>query len=375
MSRGLGDVYKRQAYRGLKNITLQNLSRVNILVGENNTGKTSILEAIQILRDPEVVDNVLSIAKKRQPRNIMVQSANLIPFDEFLYSFPVQGEQKDIVIYATDYKLKKWHIELCGTIKKEIYDKEDLSESEQRRYDLYCGEDGEISVISGNFLYISENLTSENNYSFRETQLRPDVSMKETLDIKKENMSRVSIVYISPMDVYTNRVLNANFYKGMRVSEKETLIQLLRLFDERIIGIEIGMLNAKPTILIELENIGLMPVSLFGDGLKKILTLASAIVKTKQGIILIDEFETGIHQRALVQVADWIASAAEERDIQIFLTTHSSEAVNALVQAQKKQQIDMSAYRLEHYMGDTFVKQFRSDELLELVNKQGMDIL
>lgn len=364
-----------KAYRGLKNITLQNLSRVNILVGENNTGKTSILEAIQLLRDPEVVDNVLSIAKKRQPRNIMVQSANLIPFDEFLYSFPVQGEQKDIVIYATDYKLKKWHIELCGTIKKEIYDKEDLSESEQRRYDLYCGEDGEISVISGNFLYISENLTSENSYSFRETQLRPDVSMKETLDIKKENMSRVSIVYISPMDVYTNRVLNANFYKGIRVSEKETLIQLLRLFDERIIGIEIGMLNAKPTILIELENIGLMPVSLFGDGLKKILTLASAIVKTKQGIILIDEFETGIHQRALVQVADWIASAAEERDIQIFLTTHSSEAVNALVQAQKKQQIDISAYRLEHYMGDTFVKQFRSDELLELVNKQGMDIL
>ena len=364
-----------KAYRGLKNITLQNLSRVNILVGENNTGKTSILEAIQILRDPEVVDNVLSIAKKRQPRNIMVQSANLIPFDEFLYSFPVQGEQKDIVIYATDYELKKWHIELCGTIKKEIYDKEDLSESEQRRYDLYCGEDGEISVISGNFLYISENLTSENSYSFRETQLRPDMSMKETLDIKKENMSRVSIVYISPMDVYTNRVLNANFYKGMRVSEKETLIQLLRLFDERIIGIEIGMLNTKPTILIELENIGLMPVSLFGDGLKKILTLASAIVKTKHGIILIDEFETGIHQRALVQVADWIASAAEERDIQIFLTTHSSEAVNALVQAQKKQQIDMSAYRLEHYMGDTFVKQFRSDELLELVNKQGMDIL
>lgn len=364
-----------KAYRGLKNITLQNLSRVNILVGENNTGKTSILEAIQILRDPEVVDNVLSIAKKRQPRNIMVQSANLIPFDEFLYSFPVQGEQKDIVIYATDYELKKWHIELCGTIKKEIYDKEDLSEGEQRRYDLYCGEDGEISVISGSFLYISENLTSENSYSFRETQLRPDVSMKETLDIKKENMSRVSIVYISPMDVYTNRVLNANFYKGMRVSEKETLIQLLRLFDERIIGIEIGMLNAKPTILIELENIGLMPVSLFGDGLKKILTLASAIVKTKHGIILIDEFETGIHQRALVQVADWIASAAEERDIQIFLTTHSSEAVNALVQAQKKQQIDMSAYRLEHYMGDTFVKQFRSDELLELVNKQGMDIL
>lgn len=58
---------------------------------------------------------------------------------------------------------------------------------------------------------------------------------------------------------------------------KETLIQLLRLFDERIIGIEIGMLNAKPTILIELENIGLMPVSLFGDGLKKFLHLRAQL--------------------------------------------------------------------------------------------------
>lgn len=34
-----------KAYRGLKNITLQNLSRVNILVGENNTGKTSIIRS------------------------------------------------------------------------------------------------------------------------------------------------------------------------------------------------------------------------------------------------------------------------------------------------------------------------------------------
>ena len=36
-----------KAYRGLKDIALDELGRVNIIVGENNTGKTSILEAIQ----------------------------------------------------------------------------------------------------------------------------------------------------------------------------------------------------------------------------------------------------------------------------------------------------------------------------------------
>lgn len=90
---------------------------------------------------------------------------------------------------------------------------------------------------------------------------------------------------------------------------------------------------------------------------------------------MIDEFETEFIRERWYRVADWIASAAEERDITDLSYYIASEAVNALVQAQKKQQIDMGAYRLELYMGDTFVKQFRSDELLELVNKQGMDIL
>ena len=161
----------------------------------------------------------------------------------------------------------------------------------------------------------------------------------------------------------------------MRVEEKRNLIHLLQLFDERIIGVEVGIRYGKPAIFIEVDDLGMMPIESFGDGLKKILTLASAVVKSENGIILIDEFETGIHQRALVQMADWLVSAAVKKHIQIFLTSHSSEAIAALVEAQKKQKVDGSAYRLEHYMGDTYVKWFQSDELFDLVRKQGMDIL
>lgn len=149
---------------------------------------------------------------------------------------------------------------------------------------------------------------------------------------------------------------------------------MLQLFDERIIGIEVGIRYGSPAILVEVENVGLMPVSVFGDGLKKILTLASAVIKAENGIILIDEFETGIHKRALVQVADWLFSVAEQKHIQVFLTSHSSDAIDALVQAQKQYESDISAYRLENYMGETYVKKFRSKELYDLI-RQGMDIL
>lgn len=362
-----------KAYRGLRDVTLDGLGTVNILVGENNTGKTSILEAIQMFRNKRVLENVISIANKRQMKS-MVMRGNLTPFDELLYSFPIQEEDlKEILLYAQDDCGETCRIELLGRMRKEIFYKEELPESEQRKYDLYCGEEGEIRSLHGNYLYEKAGDASGESYSFRETQMRPETEKPHLIRAGSER--RDDILYISPMDIYNNRVLNASLYKGMRVAEKEKLIQLLRLFDDRIIGIEVGIQYGQPVILIEVEDMGQMPVYLFGDGLKKILTLASAIVKTEHGVILIDEFETGIHQRALVQVADWIASAAEQRDTQIFLTTHSGEAVNALVQAQKKQHMAMSAYRLEHYMGDTYVKQFGSGELLELVSKQGMDIL
>ncbi|MFM6100144.1 MAG: AAA family ATPase, partial [Dolichospermum sp.] len=40
---------KIENFRCFKSFELQQLGRINLLVGENNSGKTSILEAIQLL--------------------------------------------------------------------------------------------------------------------------------------------------------------------------------------------------------------------------------------------------------------------------------------------------------------------------------------
>lgn len=52
------------SYRGLRRVELNNLGHINVIVGANNSGKTSILEAIQLFDNSDVVSNVISIAKK-----------------------------------------------------------------------------------------------------------------------------------------------------------------------------------------------------------------------------------------------------------------------------------------------------------------------
>lgn len=89
---------------------------------------------------------------------------------------------------------------------------------------------------------------------------------------------------------------------------------------------------------------------------------------------MIDEFETGIHKYALIQVAKWLAAVTEKYDVQVLLTTHSSDAIEALVQAQEDFN-NINAYRLEHYKSQIYVKKFRGKDLYNLKIGRGMDIL
>ena len=42
-----------ETYRGISNLKLDNLAEINILTGDNNSGKTSILEILQSLEEPD----------------------------------------------------------------------------------------------------------------------------------------------------------------------------------------------------------------------------------------------------------------------------------------------------------------------------------
>ena len=362
-----------KSYRGLKDIELSDLGQINIIVGENNSGKTSILEAIQLFDNKDVLSEMISIAQKRESQFTVGFRGNLLPFDTFLYSFPMKEDvYKEVYLEAYSDQYGDCRVGVRGEMHRDIFSEEDLLRSEANRYRMYCDEDGFVRVIQGSYLYERDTRVCD-DFIFSEIQLRPK---KEHDSRFNRNLGRKErgIMYISPMDIYTNKVISASLYKGMLVEEKQRLLDLLKLFDERVIGIETSVSNGKPITMIELEDCGLVPLSVFGDGLKKILTLASAVVKMRDGIVLIDEFETGIHKRALMQVADWLAAVTERYNVQIFMTTHSSDALDALVEIEDANN-KIRAYRIEHYRDKIYVKKFYGKDMYSLKNDQGINIL
>lgn len=360
-------------YRGLKDIELNNLGNINVIVGANNSGKTSILEAIQLFDRNDILSNMISIAKRRETQILApLGRGRALPFEMFLYSFDMRDSvDKEIFLSAVTYENGMCRVRVRANLDKEFSFVDELQGSEMERYAMCADEKGYIRVLVGEYLYEMDKRV-EGGFVFRETQLKPQSS--KYYDGGEYVPRRQKILYISPMDIYTDKIISSSLYKGMLIEEKRRLVELLRLFDERIINIENGMNHGYPVTWIEMEDCGLVPISVFGDGLKKVLTLASAVVKMRDGVILIDEFETGIHKRALIQVAEWLAAVTETYNVQVFLTTHSSDAIEALVEA-GQERMGVKAYRLEHYRDQIYIKEFEGNDLYFLSKYQGMDIL
>ena len=62
-------------FRGMRDLTIPHLNHINIIAGDNNCGKTTLLEALLLLRDPTYFPNVLRVARERENMNSFYLSA------------------------------------------------------------------------------------------------------------------------------------------------------------------------------------------------------------------------------------------------------------------------------------------------------------
>ena len=119
---------------------------------------------------------------------------------------------------------------------------------------------------------------------------------------------------------------------------------------------------------------GRAPLSAFGDGLRRVFTLASAIPGAKDGLLLIDELEIAVHTRMLEKTFNWLVEFCCQYNVQLFATTHSLEAVDAIIDACKDKEIDLVGYHLQRRDEQVDVKRFDRGLMTRLREDLGLDI-
>jgi hypothetical protein len=156
---------------------------------------------------------------------------------------------------------------------------------------------------------------------------------------------------------------------------REEILSVLRLMDPGIQDLEIlSRRGIRPALYLRHQETGLAPLSSFGDGIRRTLLIAVTLLQLQSGVLLIDELETAIHTSALQAVYRWLVRACHTRAIQLFATTHSLEAVDALLDATNEEQSGLNVYRLERTPERTKSVRLDKSDLTVLREKLGQEV-
>jgi len=377
-------------FRGLKELELKNLGQINLLVGINNSGKTSVLEALSVYCDPLDLRGWVSTARQREE---MFSSSRTPPLDALRWLFNKDtanvGVGNIVISGNGTFAVKKMravyeniegmffpqkrkefvHMNESINIEDEdiqISDDEDILELRkgldlQVEIEVY---DNQLKLFNdGSPIFVDTYRLWENYFL---------LSKKST-----KNEFKLPISMVTPTSHRSNigqfRLLSeARFYNF-----KSDVLDLLVQMDQNISDIEILLqpesISSRFSIYIQHKKLGLVPVSSFGDGVRRLLHIALKLVNLKNGVFLIDELESTIHTEALQNSFQWLVKWCKELNVQLFATTHSLEAVDALL-AVTEDVSDLVLYRLEPKENCTKVIRHDWSRLKRLREELGQEV-
>ena len=125
-----------KSFRGIRDLSIKKLGAINLIVGDNNCGKTSVLEAIELLRSSGNLANIYRIARQRE--SLSVFGANSI-YDSFICMFPHDGSMLKIEVNATGSK-EKIYCKVEGEQERVLLDAKELDKSMLRHNSELSGE-------------------------------------------------------------------------------------------------------------------------------------------------------------------------------------------------------------------------------------------
>ncbi|NJO08152.1 MAG: ATP-binding protein [Chloroflexaceae bacterium] len=155
---------------------------------------------------------------------------------------------------------------------------------------------------------------------------------------------------------------------------QSSAVEMLQTFDPGVEDIEIwSQSGVRPTLYIRHRDFGLAPLSMFGDGMRRILLMATTIPLCKDGVLLIDELEIALHTQALHTSFDWLVQSCVHNNIQLVATTHSLETVDALLEVCRHHE-NLVVYRLEHHKDQTTTTTLDKELLITLREELGREV-
>lgn len=335
-------------YKHFEAFKLDSLKRINIISGQNNTGKTSILEALFLLHDRASVDTTLKQCAWRG-----INSIDMTPSSLWQPMFKDFDLGKKVTIKISD----SGHDETAEYKHINNFNSTVVLQNQNQNQNLNINSSGGslTEALQSKFtrnkkpagetnLFINAGQISLNHKS-----LSPAKRMASFIQSSAKGNNQHDAEKLGRIDIEFG--LN-------KITEK------LKIIEPRLKGLSI-VPNAQQSLVY--GDIGLkrkVPISYMGEGVMKLLSILVTIATSPNSIILCDEIENGIHYSLFPKIWEIIEEMTLEFNSQLFTTTHSYDALIGLSTYYNKSKTENFSYTRLDWVDNKVVPKSFSTEML-----------
>ena len=159
----------------------------------------------------------------------------------------------------------------------------------------------------------------------------------------------------------------------MLTEAEDLALQMLRIIEPKILDLAFLTQNKQRTPYVRLANVKeRTPLHSMGDGIFRLLQIILKVLKARDGFLLIDEFENGLHYSVQPEVWRLIFELAKRYNIQVFATTHSWDCIESFAKvAKEREDLEGVLFRMGRSVrksdnGKIIATEFNEDELYNL---------
>lgn len=341
-----------EGFRGIKELQLSDLGRVTLLVGENGSGKSSILEAVRIYASggaPNVLEGILRTRENMLERQDENGDTFYVPDHGSLFFGYGEPKLGDVIKIGCPENGRSLELALSKFERKELKNmpSDFLSILEAEGLKGMEVFSGSKRKRVGKFPFVGSKEKGAVGYS----PLRLGSRLWN-----EEGVEFPSLLHweLGP-NLPHNDLMVAWYGKVALTAVEEEVLRALRFMRpdvERLASVpggnfEFGGMGIVPRIMhmmansmhmmVKLKNVDVpVPLKSLGDGVVRMLGLALALTCVKNSFLFLDEVENGMHYSRFLGLWEFVLRTAEENNVQVIAATHSWDCVKGFAEAVRK---------------------------------------
>lgn len=331
--------FRVKNFRCFKDLQINDLGRVNLIAGKNNTGKTALMEAFSVLSSPLSPQMLYGLQDARGIKN-----SNKYRRESWLHFFSRFDSSIPIELEGIGTDSLDLHREVSLS---EIPNHEDSAKHFGQYYmrakELGLIGDAPLSLQGTSLLQLSFSQPSVSDET-TDVYIPSNAALPDYSHIAFEQQS----LFIAARSEPHGDWVAEQFTKIDRNSDLKRLVSYLEEFEAGLTDLRLQLLAGNILVSGQVGALQI-PLKLMGDGFNRFFYFAITMLSHKPQYFLIDEIENGIHHSVQKKVWTAIGQVARDLDIQVFATTHSLEMIRAAYEAFKEDGAleDLRLHRLD----------------------------